>query len=54
MALRKCYTADTMSIVGKRIAVARIEAGFDSAEEFAAALGVSGTTVRNWEKERHD
>lgn len=42
-----------MSIVGKRIAVARIEAGFDSAEEFAAALGVSGTTVRNWEKERH-
>jgi SOS-response transcriptional repressor LexA len=35
-----------------RIATARIEAGFSSAEEFGEALGVSGQAVRDWEKGR--
>lgn len=33
-----------------RIATARLEAGFASAEEFGAAIGVSGQAVRDWEK----
>lgn len=35
-----------------RIATARIEAGFNSAEDFGEALGVSGQAVRDWEKGR--
>ena len=38
---------------GRRIASARIEAGYDTQEAFAEALGVSVWTVRAWERKKN-
>lgn len=42
-----------MRFRGQRLASARHEAGYHSAEAFGAAIGVSGQAVRTWEAEKH-